>query len=51
MAAHVEGKGCSVLDMSGLAQKSNPVMSHVRLVDHPEDIYSTRVDVWVTLIW
>jgi indolepyruvate ferredoxin oxidoreductase len=43
MAAHVEGKGCSVLDMSGLAQKGGPVMSHVRLADHPEDIHSTRV--------
>ena len=43
MAAHVEGKGCSVLDMSGLAQKGGPVMSHVRLADHPDDIHSTRV--------
>jgi indolepyruvate ferredoxin oxidoreductase len=43
MAAHVEGKGCSVLDMSGLAQKGGPVMSHVRLADHPNDIHSTRV--------
>ena len=43
MAAHLEGKGCSVLDMSGLAQKGGPVMSHVRLANRPEDIYSTRV--------
>ncbi|WP_332860637.1 indolepyruvate ferredoxin oxidoreductase family protein [Janthinobacterium svalbardensis] len=43
MAAHVEGKGCSVLDMSGLAQKGGPVMSHVRLADRQEDIHSTRV--------
>jgi len=43
MAAHVEGKACSVLDMSGLAQKGGPVMSHVRLSDHADDIYSTRV--------
>ncbi|KIF82936.1 indolepyruvate ferredoxin oxidoreductase family protein [Noviherbaspirillum autotrophicum] len=43
MAAHVEGKGCSVLDMTGLAQKGGAVMSHVRLADHPDDIYSTRV--------
>jgi indolepyruvate ferredoxin oxidoreductase len=33
MAAHVEGKGAIVLDMSGLAQKGGPVMSHVRLAD------------------
>ena len=43
MAAHIEGKGCSVLDMTGLAQKGGAVASHVRLADHPDDIYSTRV--------
>ena len=43
MAAHLEGKACSVLDMSGLAQKGGPVMSHVRVADHPDHIYSTRV--------
>jgi indolepyruvate ferredoxin oxidoreductase len=32
-----------VLDMSGLAQKGGPVLSHVRLADHPEQIFSTRV--------
>ena len=31
MAAHLEGKGVSVLDMSGLAQKYGAVMSHVRI--------------------
>src|SRR5690606_545328 len=29
MAAHLEGKGCSVLDMAGLAQKGGAVHSHV----------------------
>lgn len=43
MAAHLEGKGCSVLDMTGLAQKGGAVMSHVRLADRHEDIHSTRV--------
>ncbi|WP_194715779.1 indolepyruvate ferredoxin oxidoreductase family protein [Noviherbaspirillum soli] len=43
MAAHVEGKGCSVLDMSGLAQKGGPVLSHVRLADSPDQLFSTRV--------
>ena len=43
MAAHVEGKACTVLDMSGLAQKGGPVMSHVRLADTPEQIHATRV--------
>ena len=43
MAAHLEGKGCSVLDMTGLAQKGGAVTSHVRLANRPEDIFSTRV--------
>jgi indolepyruvate ferredoxin oxidoreductase len=43
MAAHVAGKACTVLDMSGLAQKGGPVMSHVRLADSAEHIFSTRV--------
>jgi indolepyruvate ferredoxin oxidoreductase len=43
MAAHVEGKSCSVLDMSGLAQKGGPVMSHVRLAASDDQIHSTRV--------
>jgi hypothetical protein len=43
MAAHVEGKGAIVLDMSGLAQKGGPVMSHVRLADRQADLHSTRV--------
>lgn len=43
MAAHVEGKACSVLDMSGLAQKGGPVMSHVRLAAHADHLHSTRV--------
>ena len=43
MAAHVEGKGALVLDMSGLAQKGGPVMSHVRLADRQDALHSTRV--------
>jgi indolepyruvate ferredoxin oxidoreductase len=43
MAAHVENKGAIVLDMSGLAQKGGPVMSHVRLADKQGDLHSTRV--------
>jgi len=43
MAAHLQGKACSVLDMTGLAQKGGAVMSHVRLADKVEDIQSTRV--------
>ncbi|HCY63513.1 MAG TPA: indolepyruvate ferredoxin oxidoreductase family protein [Oxalobacteraceae bacterium] len=43
VAAHIEGKGCTVLDMSGLAQKGGPVMSHVRIGEQPDEIFSTRV--------
>ncbi len=43
MAAHLEGKGCSVLDMTGLAQKNGAVVSHVRIGDTPDKIYATRI--------
>lgn len=43
MAAHLQGKACSVLDMTGLAQKGGAVMSHVRLADRKELLQSTRV--------
>ncbi|MBU4612093.1 indolepyruvate ferredoxin oxidoreductase family protein [Achromobacter sp. GG226] len=43
MAAHLEGKGCSVLDMAGLAQKGGAVHSHVVLAATPANIHSTRV--------
>ena len=43
MAAHLEGKGCTVLDMAGLAQKGGAVVSHVRVADRPEDIHAVRI--------
>ncbi len=43
MAAHLEGAGCSVLDMAGLAQKGGPVTSHIRLAANPEDIKAVRI--------
>ncbi|WP_332671445.1 indolepyruvate ferredoxin oxidoreductase family protein [Aromatoleum sp.] len=43
MAAHLEGKGVSVLDMAGLAQKGGAVWSHVKIADRPEDIFAARV--------
>jgi indolepyruvate ferredoxin oxidoreductase len=43
MAAHLEGKGCSVLDMTGLAQKGGAVLSHIRIADRPEDIHAVRI--------
>jgi indolepyruvate ferredoxin oxidoreductase len=43
MAAHLEGKGVTVLDMTGLAQKGGAVMSHVRLADRQEQLHSARI--------
>ncbi|CAB5517704.1 hypothetical protein LMG26857_06803 [Achromobacter anxifer] len=43
MAAHLEGKGCSVLDMAGLAQKGGAVYSHVVLAQTPDHLLNTRV--------
>ena len=43
MAAHLEGKGVSVLDMSGLAQKYGAVMSHVRLGATPSQVHVARL--------
>jgi indolepyruvate ferredoxin oxidoreductase len=43
MAAHLEGKGSSVLDMTGLAQKNGAVVSHVRIARAPELLHATRI--------
>ncbi|HLW92540.1 MAG TPA: indolepyruvate ferredoxin oxidoreductase family protein, partial [Roseiarcus sp.] len=43
MAAHLEGKGCGMIDMAGLAQKGGAVFSHVKLARSPEDIHAIRV--------
>ncbi|MCB2048513.1 MAG: indolepyruvate ferredoxin oxidoreductase family protein [Novosphingobium sp.] len=37
MAAHIDGIGASVLDMSGFAQRNGSVMSHVRFAASPPD--------------
>ena len=44
VAAHLEGKGVSVLDMSGLAQKYGAVMSHVQVAATPEALHASRID-------
>ena len=43
MAAFLEGKGCSVLDVAGLAQRNGPVTSHIRVASRQEDIFATRI--------
>jgi len=37
MAAHLEGKGASVLDFTGFAQKGGEVMSHIKITEAPAD--------------
>ena len=44
MAAHLEGKGASVLDFTGFAQKFGPVLSFVRLAADPASIHQVRID-------
>ncbi len=43
MAAHLESKGCSVLDQTGLAQKGGAVVSHIRIAARPDDVTTTRI--------
>ncbi len=44
MAAHLEGKGVSVLDFTGFAQKFGAVLSYLRIAPRPEDINQVRID-------
>jgi indolepyruvate ferredoxin oxidoreductase len=43
MAAHLEGKGVTVLDQTGLAQKGGAVTCHVRIAKQPADIHAVRI--------
>jgi indolepyruvate ferredoxin oxidoreductase len=43
MAAHIEGKGASTMDQTGLAQKGGAVTSHVRIAKTPDDINTVRI--------
>ena len=44
MAAHIEGRGASVLDFTGFAQKFGTVLSYIRLGETPADIHQVRID-------
>jgi indolepyruvate ferredoxin oxidoreductase len=44
MAAHLEGRGSSVLDFTGFAQKFGPVLSFIRLAGSPDAINQVRID-------
>lgn len=48
MAAHIEGKGCTILDMTGMAQKGGAVSSHIRVAKSPERIFNSRLEFGMT---
>ena len=43
MAAHLEGRGVCVLDMTGMSQKNGGVTSHVKIGATPDQIRSQRI--------
>ncbi|TFW22267.1 indolepyruvate ferredoxin oxidoreductase family protein [Duganella callida] len=43
MAAHIEGKGASVLDMTGMSQKNGSVTSHVKIARTPSHLRAQRI--------
>lgn len=43
MAAHLDGKACSTLDFTGLAQKNGAVTSHIRIANGPEKLTTVRI--------
>ena len=42
-AAAMEGKGATVLDMAGLAQKGGPVYSHIRIAARQDQLHASRI--------
>jgi len=43
MAGHLEGRGSTVLDQTGLAQKGGAVTTHIRIAKTPADIHAVRI--------
>ena len=43
MAAHLENKGVSVLDMTGVAQKGGAVTTYVRIAANPDALHTVRI--------
>ena len=43
MAGHLENKGATVLDQTGLAQKGGAVTTHIRISNTPADIHAVRI--------
>jgi len=43
MAAHLEGRGVGIYDMTGLAQKGGAVYSHLRILSTPQSVAPLRL--------
>lgn len=48
MAAHIDGKACTIMDMTGMAQKGGAVTSHVRVAADQEQLFNARFDAGMT---
>jgi indolepyruvate ferredoxin oxidoreductase len=48
MAAHLDRKGCTILDLTGMAQKGGSVTSHIRIGPDPREIYTSRLSEGMT---
>lgn len=48
MASHLDGKGCTILDMTGMAQKGGAVTSHIRIGADLKGIYTSRLSEGMT---
>lgn len=44
MAAHLEGKGSTVLDFTGFAQKFGTVLGYVRIGESPDALHQVRIE-------
>jgi indolepyruvate ferredoxin oxidoreductase len=43
MAAHLDGKACSVMDITGMAQKGGSVVTHLRFGASKDKLFATRL--------
>jgi indolepyruvate ferredoxin oxidoreductase len=43
MAAHLDGKSCSVMDITGMAQKGGAVVTHLRFGASRDKLFATRL--------
>ncbi|MVF13474.1 indolepyruvate ferredoxin oxidoreductase family protein [Ketobacter sp. MCCC 1A13808] len=48
MASHLDGKGCTILDLTGMAQKGGAVTSHIRIGPDPKGIFTSRLSEGMT---